>query len=127
MRTRLALLTALLLPLAGTVAPVAGQSHAKTTALDPVGTYDLDFEMHGQVTSSVLIISREKDGRLTGTLEIHEQALSFSEVKLEGKELQLWNSDQLGITLTFKNDDTLAGKWTRPDANGGVQGVRRKR
>ncbi|HEX9893698.1 MAG TPA: hypothetical protein VGA78_07220 [Gemmatimonadales bacterium] len=127
MRITVVLLIALLLPLAGTVTPLAAQSHAKATALDPVGIYDLDLEMHGQTTSSVLIIKREKDGRLTGTLEVHEQAISFETVVLEGKELQLSTGSELSLTLTFKNDDNaVAGQWTRPDASGGVSGVRRK-
>jgi hypothetical protein len=126
MRTKVALLTALLIPLAGAMAPVAAQSHAKATALDPVGIYDLDLEMHGQTTSSVLIIKREKDGRLTGTLEVHDQAIGFDTVVLEGKELKLSTGSELSLTLTFKNGNAVAGKWTRPDATGGVSGVRRK-
>lgn len=126
MRTRFALLIALLLSGGGAPALISAQAHAPSKALDPVGTYDVDLEMHGRITGSVLTIAREKDGRLTGTLEVHGHTITFQAVVLEGRELELSAASELVITLTFKNDSTFAGRWTRPDGGGGAAGARRK-
>jgi hypothetical protein len=125
MRTRILLLLALL-------APAAAHSQTHTTApaparaLDPVGSFDLEFDMHGQVTGAVLTITREKDQSLKGTLEVHGQSITLETVSVEGRVVSLAAGSELTLTLTFSNDHALLGKWTRSDDSGSLSGTRRK-
>ena len=125
MRTRILLLLALLAP-----APAHSQTHAAPAAparaLDPVGTFDLEFDMHGQVTGAVLTITREKDTGLKGTLEVHGQSITLETVSVEGRVVSLAAGSELTLTLTFSNDHALLGKWTRSDERGSLSGTRRK-
>jgi hypothetical protein len=125
MRTRIVLLLALM-------APAAAQGQAHTTppapshTLDPVGTFDLEFDMHGQVTGAVLTISRETDKSLKGTLEVHGQSITLETVSVHGRVVSLAAGTELTLTLTFSNDSALLGTWTRSDASGSLSGTRRK-
>jgi len=126
MRSRIVLLLALL-------APAAAHSQAHTNApaparaLDPVATYDLDLDMHGQVTGAVLTITREKDQSLKGTLDVHGQSITLETVSVEGRVVTLATGSALTLTLTFSDDNSLLGKWVRSDASGTLSGSRRKR
>jgi hypothetical protein len=128
MRTQLVLLLALLSPAGPVLAqtPTHSRPHTATPALDPVGSYDLELDMHGQVTSSVLLITREKDGSLKGTLDVHGQSIILETVSVEGHVVTLASGSELSLTLTLKDDDTLLGKWVRSDMSGSLSGVRRK-
>lgn len=125
MRTRILLLLALL-------APAAAQSQTHTTppaparTVDPVGSFDLEFDMHGQVTGAVLTITREKDQSLKGTLEVHGQSITLETVSVEGRVVSLAAGTELTLTLTFSNDHALLGKWARSDDSGSLSGTRRK-
>jgi hypothetical protein len=125
MRTRFILLLALLSPVAVTA---QAHPHASTQAhtLDPVGTYDLDLDMHGQVTGAVLTITREKDKSLKGTLDVHGQSITLETVSVDKMVVTLTSGAELTLTLTFTNHDALLGKWTRGDASGSLSGTRRK-
>jgi hypothetical protein len=125
MRTRIILLLALLSP---SVVTAQAHSHASTQAhtLDPVGTFDLEFDMHGQVTGAVLTIAREKDKSLKGTLDVHGQSITLETVSVDGRVVSLAAGSELTLTLTFSNDNTLLGKWTRSDDAGSLSGTRRK-
>ena len=124
MRTRIVLVLALL-------APAAAQAQTHTTppapahALDPAGSFDLEFDMHGQVTGAVLTITREKDKSLTGTLDVHGQSITLETVSVDGRVVSLAGSE-LTLTLTFSDDTTLLGKWTRSGDSGSLSGTRRK-
>ena len=125
MRTRIVLVLALL-------APAAAQAQTHTTppasahALDPVGSFDLEFDMHGQVTGAVLTITREKDKSLTGTLDVHGQSITLETVSVDGRVVSLAAGSELTLTLTFSDDTTLLGKWTRSGDSGSLSGTRRK-
>ena len=124
MNTRLLLLLALLAP-----APAHSQTHtapASTRAIDPVGRFDLEFDMHGQVTGAVLTITREKDQSLKGTLDVHGQSITLETVSVDGRVVSLASGSELMLTLTFSTDDALLGKWTRSDDSGSLSGTRRK-
>lgn len=124
MRTRIILLLALLSPAAITAqahTPVSTQAHA----LDPVGTFDLEFDMHGQVTGAVLTITREKDTSLKGTLDVHGQSITLETVSVDGRVVSLAAGAELTLALTFSSDNALLGKWTRVDASGSLSGTRR--
>jgi hypothetical protein len=125
MRIRIILLLALLSPTAVTA---QAHPHASTQAhaLDPVGTYDLDLDMHGQVTGAVLTITREKDKSLKGTLDVHDQSITLDSVSVDKMVVTLASGAELTLTLTFTNHDALLGKWTRGDASGSLSGTRRK-
>ena len=64
------------LALVAGVPPALSQTQS-AKVFDPVGVYDLDLEMHGQFTEAAITIAREKDGRLTATLDVHGQSISF--------------------------------------------------
>lgn len=125
MRTRILLLLALL-------APAAAHSQTQATppaparALDPVGSFDLELDMHGQVTGAVLRITREKDQSLKGTLEVHGQSITLETVSVDGRVVSLATGSELTLTLTFSSDHALLGKWTRSDDSGSLSGTRRK-
>jgi hypothetical protein len=125
MRTRIILLLALLAP-----AAAQGQAHTAAPAtarvIDPVGSFDLEFDMHGQVTGAVLTITREKDTSLTGTLDVHGQSITLETVSVDGRVVSLAAGSELTLTLTFSNDSTLLGKWTRSGDSGSLSGTRRK-
>ncbi|MGH7561492.1 MAG: hypothetical protein ACRENB_10775 [Gemmatimonadales bacterium] len=121
MRTQAALLVALLFPVG-----LPAQSHPTSRALDPVGTYDVDLEMHGQTTGSVLVISRGEGGKLAATLEVHGQTITFTEVTVDGRKVELSAGPDLTLTLAFKTDSSFGGQWTRAEASGGLAGIRRK-
>jgi hypothetical protein len=125
MRTRVILLLALLAP-----AAAQGQAHTAPPAIarviDPVGSFDLEFDMHGQVTGAVLTITREKDKSLVGTLDVHGQSITLDTVSVDGRVVSLAAGSELTLTLTFSNDNALLGKWTRADDSGGLSGTRRK-
>ena len=126
MKTHVLLLLALLAP-----AAAQSQSHAPSHSPakahhDPVGSYDLDLDMHGQVTGAVLGITREKDGSLKGTLDVHGQSITLETVSVDGRVVTLASGSELSLTLTFKDDDALLGKWVRGDLSGTLSGVRRK-
>ena len=105
----------------------ASHSHsARTASLDPVGIYDLDLDMHGQVTSAVLSITLEKDKKLKGTLEVHGQSIELETVTVEDDVVTLASGSELTLTLTFKNDNELLGKWVRSEQSGLLSGTRRK-
>jgi hypothetical protein len=124
MRTPIILLLALLSPTAVTA---QAHSHASTPAhaLDPVGTFDLDLDMHGQVTGAVLTIIREKDTSLKGTLDVHDQSITLESVSVDKMVVTLASGAELTLTLTFTNHDALLGKWTRGDTSGSLSGTRR--
>jgi hypothetical protein len=107
-------------------AHVRPQDHAKMHALDPAGSFDLEFDMHGQVTSAVLTVTREKDKSLTGTLDVHGQSITLETVSVDGRVVSLAAGSELTLTLTFSNDSTLLGKWTRSGDSGSLSGTRRK-
>lgn len=112
--------------LAGGAAPALAQS-APTTPFDPVGTYDLDLERDGQVSSTVLTITKARDGTLSGTVELHGMGMSFN-VTVEDRTITLQSREtELTFTLTVKNDSTLTGNWSGGMGSGGIQGVRRKK
>lgn len=115
----------LALALAAGVQPVLSQTQS-AKAFDPVGVYDLDLELHGQVTGAAITIAREKDGRLTATLDVHGQSISFDQVKVENQTVTMEAGTGLSLTLNFQDRDTLSGRWNRPDDSGVISGVRRK-
>lgn len=125
MRTCILLLLALL-------APSAAHSQTHTTpptpahALDPVGSFDLEFDMHGQVTGAVLTITREQDQSLKGTLEVHGTSITLEPVSVDGRVVSLAAGTELTLTLTFSHDHALLGKWTRSGDSGSLSGTRRK-
>jgi hypothetical protein len=97
-----------------------------TRPFDPVGTYDLDLERDGQVTGTVLTITKDKAGKLFGSIELHGQVMSF-QVTVEDRTVTLQSLEtELTFTLTVKNDSTLSGNWSGGMGSGGIQGVRRK-
>ena len=110
---------------AGAALPAAAQSHS-AKPLDPVGTYDLDLEREGNLMGVVLTISRAKDGKLSGEVELHGQVVSFDRVNVEDRTITLMSSTDLTFVLTLKNDNTLSGSWSGGMGTGGIQGVRRK-
>ena len=105
--------------------PAVAQSQP-AKAIDPVGVYDLDLEMHGQFTEAAMTIAREKDGRLTATLDVHGQSIAFDRVTVEAKVVTMEAGTGLSLTLTFKDRDNISGTWNRPDDSGSISGVRRK-
>jgi hypothetical protein len=106
------------------VPPALAQSSTKP--IDPVGTYDLDLERDGQVTGTVLTITKDKAGKLFGSIELHGQVMSF-QVSVEDQTITLQSLEtELTFTLTVKNDSTLSGNWSGGMGTGGIQGVRRK-
>ena len=115
----------LALVLAAGVQPALSQTQS-AKAFDPVGVYDLDLELHGQVTGAAMTIARDKDGRLTATLDVHGQSIAFDQVKIEDKTVTLEAGTGLSLTLNFQDRDTLSGRWSRPDDSGVLSGVRRK-
>jgi hypothetical protein len=122
---RTATLFSALVLLAGGLAPVSAQSPSKP--LDPVGVYDLDLEREGQFTDAAMEIVKDTEGRLSATLQVHGQSISFERVKVEGNVVLLeTGSSELSLMLTFKDQDTISGTWSRPEGNGGLAGVRRK-
>jgi hypothetical protein len=112
---------------ASLVCPRSSLPQPARTAPDPVGTYDVDFEMNGQLQTAVLVISQESNGHLTGTLDVHGQSLSLDAVS-DGNDLTLTPPDgsDLRITLTFKTNNQLSGTWSMHGNSGGLNGVRRK-
>jgi hypothetical protein len=125
MRTRILLLLALLAP-AGAHAQTHTTPPAPARTLDPVGSFDLEFDMHGQVTGALLTITRENDQSLKGTLEVHGQSITLETVSVDGRVVSLAAGSELTLTLTFSNDHALLGKWTRSDDSGSLSGTRRK-
>jgi hypothetical protein len=141
MKTPVVLLLALLSPVAVALAqtPVHSpahparshsehppRAHSASHELNPVGIFDLDLDMHGQVTSAVLSITQEKDKKLKGTLEVHGQSIELETVTVEDQVVTLASGSELTITLTFKNDSELLGKWVRSEQSGLLSGTRRK-
>jgi hypothetical protein len=104
----------------------ANSAHSASHQFNPAGIYDLDLDMHGQVTSAVLSITLEKDKKLKGTLEVHGQSIELETVTVEDHVVTLASGSELSLTLTFKNDDELLGKWVRSDQSGLLSGTRRK-
>ena len=97
------------------------------TPFDPVGTYDIDLEREGNLTGTVLTISRAKDGKLSGLVELHGMGMTFDQVNVEDRTITLQSSETgLTFTLTVKTDSTLTGSWNGQMGTGGIQGVRRK-
>jgi hypothetical protein len=94
--------------------------------VDPVGVYDIDLEMQGQTTSSVLTISRDKQGKLTASFEVHGQTITLTDVLVDGRKVTMSAASHLTLTVTFKTDNGFSGMWERPDASGGILGIRRK-
>lgn len=107
------------------VQPALSQSQT-TKALDPVGVYDLDLEMHGQFTGAEMTIERAKDGSLSATMQVHGQSIVFDKVTVEDKVVTLAAGNGLTLALTFRDRDNLSGTWSRPDDSGSLNGVRRK-
>jgi hypothetical protein len=95
-------------------------------SFNAVGIYDLDLDMHGQVTSAVLSITLEKDKTLKGTLEVHGQTIELETVTVEDHVVTLASGSELTLTLTFRNDNELLGKWVRSEQSGLLSGTRRK-
>jgi hypothetical protein len=143
MKTRIILLLALAAPVGSALAqaqvhspPHPPRSHpphsapsahpASHTSMDPVGTYDLDLDMHGQVTGAVLSITRDKDGKLKGTLDVHGQSIVLETVTVVESIVTLASGSELTVTLTFKNASELLGKWERSEQSGTLSGTRRK-
>jgi hypothetical protein len=130
MNMRIAL-PALLLTAVFNLQPAGAQARPPGQKLDPVGTYDLSFEGHGQTQPAVITVTKMDDGRLGGTLEVHGEAMHFSAVKIEDRKLTLvvtrgHDGGELSITLTFKTDDRVEGNYTSGMGNGALAGTRRK-
>ena len=89
------------------------------------GTYDLQFDMHGAQNTAVLRISCE-EGKLVGKLEAHGQTIALEVVGMKDMQLTLSGGPEISLTLTFKNENQVTGKWTQSGNSGGVSGTRQK-
>lgn len=128
MRIQTLLLFALLSPAAPALAQApahSGSSHSPEATLDPAGTFDLDFDMNGQATKAILRVTREGNGSLKGTLDVHGQSMRLETVSTVNRVVRVGNSD-LTLTLDFTTDNAFTGKWASPDGGGTLTGTRRK-
>ena len=95
-----------------------------------VGTYDLQVDMGGHGQTSVLTISKEKDGKLGGTITLHGEPTKIEHVTLKGNEMAIQVAlphGALKLSLVFKNADEVMGTFTMEGmGNGTVSGSRRK-
>lgn len=128
MRTRLALMATVCLPLLGGATTVAAQ-HAASTH-NPVGTFDVAFVNHGQEQPAVLTVTRQADGRLEGTLQVHGQTMTMSSISQKNRDLILVASSdngELTLSFTFKSADKLEGTYDMEGMGSGkVTAERRK-
>jgi hypothetical protein len=128
MKSAITLLAATL-SLALVSAPARAQ-HTAPHQVTAVGTYDLQVEHSGQAMSAVLTLWEEKDGRLTGTITLHGEAMPLDSVTVEGHDLNIRAAlphGALTMSFTFKNKDELTGTFTMEGmGNGTAAGTRRK-
>jgi hypothetical protein len=128
MITRRAMLSVLIVIAAGARASSAQKPPVHHA--DPVGVYDLTFDMQGEHIASVLRLTRDKDGRIGGTVDIHGQPTRLDDLVIEGHKLTGKVSVDHGdivLTLTFDPKGTVSGTYAIGDmGTGKVAGVRRK-
>lgn len=110
-------------------APVSAQ-HPSSHQVSVAGTYDLHVEHEGQAVSSVLTIWKEKDGRLAGTITIHDEPMKLDSVTVKGHDMTIHAvlpHGALQLSLVFKSNDALTGTFTMEGmGNGTASGTRRK-
>ena len=125
MRIQTFLLFALLSPANVALAqnPAARPNHAATSAVDPVGTYDLSFVSHGEPGIGVLIISGTA-GSLKGILEAHGRSIPLT-VTVAGRSVTLKDGADLTVTLTLEDGNTVKGRWSGHGESGELTGSRR--
>jgi hypothetical protein len=130
MRIQVVLLLALLSPAAPALAQSQshpGSSHSTAARLDPVGTFDLAFDLHGEPTKAILRVTRESNGSLKGTLDVHGQSMPLDTVSTVNRVVRLASGSELTLTLTFSTDNEFTGTWTGHDGGSGtLTGTRRK-
>jgi hypothetical protein len=129
MRLRLLLLAATALPLLSEAVPAAAQLRS-APAPDPVGTFDIAFTNHGHGEPAVVTLSKQSDGQLVGSLEVHGQTMTFTTVTYKNRELTLTvraEGGDLTLKLSFKTADRLEGSYeTAAMGSGSLTGARRK-
>ena len=127
MRIQALLLFALLSPAGAVLAqsPASPPRHSTAHAVDPVGTYDVSFVSHGEPGTGVITISGTR-GSLKGLLEAHGRSIPLT-VTVAGRSVNLKDDDDLSITLTFAEDNSVTGKWSGHNDGGSFTAVRRSR
>jgi hypothetical protein len=105
------------------------QKPAKAT--DPVGTYEIVFEMEeGQAQMSQLTLTRAKDGELGGILGIHGQPTNLEEVVWADRKLSFHATvphGRISVSVVFDGNGKFTGTYS-VDAmgSGKITGARRK-
>ena len=126
MKTRFALLFALLSPAGAVLAqsPAAPARHSTSQALNPVGTYEVSFVREGEASTGTITISGDPSGALKGSLEAHGHTIPLT-VAVAGREVTLRDVSDLSITLTIPERGALSGKWSGHGDSGSFSAVRK--
>jgi hypothetical protein len=107
-------------PPAATSEPAA----ARTTALEPVGTYDFSTSADGSPVNGTIVVTRGTDG-LRGTLASDASGdIAISSVTVEGQRMTLMGQDGLSVVLEFNGAD-FTGSWSYSGMTGEMTGKRR--
>jgi hypothetical protein len=127
MRIQTLLLFALLSPAGAVLAqtPAAHPRHATAQNVDPVGTYEVSFESHGEPGTGKITISGS-GGILKGLLEAHGRSIPLT-VAVAGRSVTLRDSSDLSISMTFAESGEVTGKWSGHNDSGSFTVVKRNR
>jgi hypothetical protein len=130
MKTRIAILAMLLPIVSAFPAAAVSQKSPEHKAVNPIGSYDVVFEMaDGHPMASVLTIRTDQDGKLAGSLGLHDEALPLANVLLESNKLTFSVAaphGRIGIQLVFDGVGNFKGEYTIDGATGTLKGTRRK-
>lgn len=97
---------------------------ARTTALDPVGTYDFATSADGTPVTGTIVINRGTNG-LAGTVSSDASGdLAVTSVTVEGQRVTLMGQDGLSVILNFTGAD-FTGSWSYGGMMGQMTGKRR--
>jgi hypothetical protein len=123
---RFALFIAVALCACASTPPAAGPepAAARTTALEPVGTYDFSTSANGSPVNGTIVVTRGTSG-LKGTLTSDASGdVPISSVTVEGQRMTLLGQDDMSVILVFNGTD-FTGSWSYSGMTGELTGKRR--